>query len=176
MTVDAPSTPLGEPSPFEENILRSLRRIMRAIDLHSRHLAASFGLTGPQLVCLRTLGLRDGMTPSELAKEVELSQATVTGIVDRLESRKLVTRLRDDRDRRRVFVRLTAGGRQLLDRAPSPLQDQFVQRLALLPEREQKAIDTMLKQVVDMMGAESLEAAPLLVPGDVTAAAPEADS
>ncbi len=158
-------------SQYEENILRSLRRITRAIDLHSRYLAGSFGLTGPQLVCLRTLGHRDGITPSELAKDVELSQATVTGIVDRLEAQKLVLRVRDAKDRRRVSLRLTASGRSLLDKAPSPLQDQFVQRLGQLPEHEQRSIDTTLRKVVDMMGAETLEAAPLLATGPVDATA-----
>ena len=158
-------------SQFEEGILRSLRRITRAIDLHSRHLAASFGLTGPQLVCLRTVGYQEGITPSGLAKEVELSQATVTGIIDRLEAQQLVARARDDRDRRRVSLRLTASGRSLLDKAPSPLQDQFVQRLGKLPEHEQRSIDTTLRKVVDMMGADTIDAAPLLATGPVEATA-----
>ena len=76
-------------SEVKEDILRSLRRITRAIDLHSRHLAHTFGLTGPQLVCLRTVGARGKMTPSELAKQVSLSQATITGIIDRLAARQL---------------------------------------------------------------------------------------
>ena len=158
-------------SDFEEGILRSLRRITRAIDLHSRHLAASFGLTGPQLVCLRTLGQREGITPSALAKDVELSQATVTGIVDRLEAQQLVSRTRDAKDRRRVSLRLTEAGRSLLAKAPSPLQDKFIQQLARLPEAEQRSIDTTLRKVVDMMGAEAIEAAPLLATGPVEATA-----
>lgn len=160
-----------EMSHVEEGILRSLRRITRAIDLHSRHLAGSFGLTGPQLVCLRSVGQHEGIPPSGLAKEVELSQATVTGIVDRLEAQRLLVRARDDRDRRRVSLRLTDAGRNLLDRAPSPLQDQFVQRLAQLPEQEQRTIDSTLRKVVDMMGAEALDAAPLLATGPVDATA-----
>ena len=167
----APATAGGSVSPYEEDILRSLRRITRAIDLHSRHLAASFGLTGPQLVCLRTLGHADEITPSGLAKEVELSQATITGIVDRLEAQKLVSRFRDDKDRRRVFLRLTETGRRLLERAPSPLQVQFVHRLGKLPENEQRGIEATLRKVVDMMGADSLEAAPLLATGPVDATA-----
>lgn len=165
--------PGGRPSasanPYEDEILRSLRRITRAIDLYSRQLAASCGLTGPQLVCLRALGVADGITPGGLAREVDLSQATVTGIIDRLEKQGMVARLRDDKDRRRVSLRLTASGRSLLDKAPSPLQDQFVQRLGMLPEEEQRSIDMTLRRVVDMMGAEKLEAAPLLATGPVDA-------
>src|SRR5512140_3522668 len=112
--------PAGE---VKEAILRSLRRITRAIDLHSRHLAHTFGLTGPQLVCLRAVGARGKMTPSELAKEVSLSQATITGIIDRLAARQLVARERSNYDRRLVTVVITTAGRALIDQAPSPLQE-----------------------------------------------------
>ena len=38
---------------YQEDILRSLRRIMRAVDLYSRRLVTDHGLSGPQLLCLR---------------------------------------------------------------------------------------------------------------------------
>lgn len=153
----------------EDAILRALRRITRAIDLHSRWLANNFGLTIPQLVCLRTLATRGALTASELAHAVDLSQATVTGIVDRLVRRGLVTRDRDLVDRRRVVVEITEPGGQLLQSLPSPLQERFVSRLAELPAENQEVIRTVLEQVVRMMGAEALDAAPVLTSGPPSA-------
>ena len=161
---------------YEEEILRSLRRITRAIDLYSRQLAARFGLTGPQLVCLRTLAMMDACTPSRLAREVDLSQATITGIVDRLEMQGLVRRERDTRDRRRVSVCVTPTGHQLLKRAPSPLHSRFLERLAELPEPDRQAIRSTLELVVTMMGAEELDAAPLLTTGPVSMSADQVTS
>lgn len=149
-------------SSIEDDILRSLRRISRAIDLHSRYLASTFGLTGPQLVVLRTLGQQGLATPSELAKEVSLSQATITGIIDRLSARQLVTRERTSKDRRLVTVRLTEAGRALIEQAPSPLQERFVERLAALSESEQRDIRDNLQRIVQMMDSEALDAAPVL--------------
>ena len=108
-------------SPFEDQILGSLRRITRAIDLYSRQLAARYGLTGPQLVCMRALEALGPSTPSTLARHVDLSQATMTGILDRLEQNGLVRRERNQDDRRRVTVSLTESGAGLLGRAPSAL-------------------------------------------------------
>lgn len=144
-------------STFEQQILRSLRRITRASDLYSRQLAARFGLTGPQLVSLRALEKGGPCTPSALAKAVDLSQATMTGIVDRLEAAGLLRRTRDHVDRRRITLSLTPAGQSLLLRAPSALQDNLLDKLGRLSVDEQEVISNTLETVVSMMGAEALE-------------------
>jgi DNA-binding MarR family transcriptional regulator len=149
-------------SQLEEDILTSLRRITRAIDIHSRYLANTFGLTGPQLVCLRVLGRLNHTTPNELAKHVSLSQATVTGIVDRLAARQLVTRERSATDRRLVDVSITSAGKALLEQAPSALQETFVERLGELSPTKQQTIRRTLNEIVKMMGGEDLDADPVL--------------
>ncbi len=147
---------------LEEDVLISLRRISRAIDLHSRYLANTFGLTGPQLVCLRALRTHDSFTSSQLARQVSLSQATVTGIVDRLLTRQLVNRVRSETDRRQVTVSITDAGRALLKDAPSPLQEKFAVRLAALDEPAKVNIRDTLRQIVAMMGGDDLQALPVL--------------
>lgn len=149
-------------SQLEEDILTSLRRITRAIDIHSRYLANTFGLTGPQLVCLRVLGRLNHTTPNELAKHVSLSQATVTGIVDRLATRQLITRERSPSDRRHVPVAITEAGQALLADAPSALQEKFAQRLAQLPPKQQQSIRNTLQKIVHMMDGDDIDAAPVL--------------
>ena len=147
---------------LEEEILVALRRITRAIDIHSRYLASTFGLTGPQLVCLRVLGRLGHTTPGELAKQVDLSQATVTGIVDRLAARQLVARNRNENDRRHVTVTITGAGRALLQEAPSALQEKFAQRLATLSEEEAEFLRLSLRKIVRMMDGDDIDAAPVL--------------
>jgi len=158
-------------SKYEDMILRTLRRITRAIDLHSRRLATQFGLTGPQLVCLRVLKDQGPMTPSRLAREVALSQGTITGIVDRLFKRSLVTRDRSPTDRRSVTVTITEKGLDMIKKAPSPLQESFAHELRTLPEENRLVIHTILEQIVRMMGAEEVEAAPVLSSGSPVAPA-----
>jgi len=119
---------------FEDQVLRSLRRISRAIDLHSRKLAATHELTGPQLVCLREFQRSGETSPSALARSVSLSPATVTGILARLSKRGLVERRRGEHDKRQLLARLTPKGTALVAEAPSPLQEQFVAQLRQLPQ------------------------------------------
>lgn len=68
----------------------------------------ALGLTGPQLFVLRELFMGEARTIGDISKAVELSNSTVTGIVDRLERAKLVERHRDEKDRRVVWIRPTA--------------------------------------------------------------------
>jgi DNA-binding MarR family transcriptional regulator len=158
--------------PLEEQVIVALRRITRAIDLHSRLLLQKNGLTIPQLAALQAIQGLQPITVGALAREIHLGPATVTGILGRLENRGLVNRTRGDLDRRSVVVQLTDEGAKLVAEAPSLLQDQFRRELAKLQEWEQTMILATLQRIASMMDAEDIEAAPVLVPG-VASALPE---
>jgi DNA-binding MarR family transcriptional regulator len=147
----------------EEEILRSVRRIVRAVGLYSRKLMTQTGLSGPQLICLRQLAQDGAMQTSHLAEAVNLSSATVCGILNRLERRGLVERERQLEDRRRVVVSLTDAGQDTVNNAPPALDD------------EQNVIQDTLGKLVSMMSAEDLDAAPILEPGDAVTPGPDTD-
>jgi len=147
----------------EQQIVASLRQIMRAVDLHSRRLVESCGLTGPQLTTLQLAARLGNATPSIIARRVHLSQATVTGILQRLESRGLIARQPSTTDRRSISISVTSAGQALLDAAPSLLQDQFRDQLRTLEPWEQQMILATLQRVAGLMGAEKIDAAPHLL-------------
>ena len=146
-----------------KEILVSIRKIIRAIDLRSKRLMSEVGVTGPQLLVLQAVSQHD-TAPSlgEIAKRVSLSQATVTSIMGRLEAKGLVSRAKSASDRRRVEVSLTGEGVAALERAPSPLQESFVEEFEGLKEWEQHLLLSSLERIADMMGARDIEAAPVL--------------
>jgi len=153
--------------PLEDQIVVAIRRIVRAVDLHSRRLEENFGLTGPQLAALQQVARLAPTTPTVLARELRLSQGTVTGILQRLDQRGLIARTRSETDRRAIIVEATADGRRLLDTAPSLLQDQFRDSLAKLESWERTQILATLQRVAALMDAERLDASPHLVSGAV---------
>lgn len=153
---------------LETDVLVALRRIVQAIDQHSNRLGKEFGLTTPQLLVLQAVAVMPQQPIRAISAEVALSQATVTSIVDRLEKRALVERQRSGEDRRKVFLAITAPGREVLARAPKPLQENFITRFDQLSQWEQHQLVASLQRVAEMMGARHLDAAPVLVTGDVT--------
>lgn len=150
---------------LEQQIIAALRRITRAIDLHSRLLLQRNGLTTPQLAALQAIERLQPVSVGALARQIHLSPATVTGILGRLEKRGLVTRSTGNHDRRSVVVQLTAAGAGLVREAPSLLQERFQQELTKLEPWEQTLILSTLQRIASMMDAEKIDAAPVLVAG-----------
>lgn len=157
-------------------ILQGLRRIMRAVELHSKKLASTFGVTGPQLVCLAVLGEEGAMSQKQLGARASLGASTITGIVDRLEARSLVERVKDKRDRRLTLVTLTEKGERVYRRAPSPLQDTLAEKLEALPWLERVNVAMSVQRLVDMMEAQEIDASPMLITGDIAADVPKSGS
>ena len=141
-------------------IHKALRRIIRAVDTHSWHLNHDFSITAPQMVCLYSLAKGGEMTQSQLAAQVNMGISTVNGIIDRLEKKQLITRRRDTKDRRKVFVTVTESGKEMTKSAPSLLQGRFSQALRNLGELEQAAIALSLERVVELMEAQDFPSAP----------------
>ena len=152
------------------HVIVALRRVIRAVDLHSRTLVQSHGLTGPQALILKALQ-KSPVTVSELAAQVSLSLGTVTDILNRLEQRGLVKRVRDKADRRRVLVGATQAGRTVLKSSPPLLQERFVRSFARLEDWEQTMLLTSLQRVAAMMDAEGIDASPVLSSGSLRASA-----
>lgn len=144
------------------DVLVALRRVIRATDLHSKHLAKTSGLTAPQLLLLKTIRNQGEVTIGELAREMSLSQATVTTILDRLERRKLVYRERSTEDKRKVHAHLTDEAHEILKQAPTALQEHFIRQFQDLQPWEQTMIISSLQRVAQMMDAEHIDASPLL--------------
>ena len=150
-----------------DEVLIAIRRIIQAIDLHSRDLVRQFGLTGPQLIVLQELSRSEEVSVGEIAKAISLGQATVTGILERLENRGLIVRQRSKSDKRRVLVRVTPASKQLLEKAPPPMQEHFIQKLTNLQDWEQAMVLSSLQRIVAMMDAKNIEAAPILTAGPI---------
>jgi len=145
-----------------DDVLMALRRVIRATDLHSRHLVKTTGLTTPQILLLQTINRNGELTIGELAHDISLSQATVTTILDRLEKRELVYRKRSVEDKRKVYACLTQAGTWALKNAPPLLQEQFIRQFRELHEWEQTMIISALQRIAQMMDAQDIDASPVL--------------
>src|SRR5215471_8838675 len=70
-------------------------------------------LTVSQSYCLHLLYFQGPRTMNEIAKALQITLSTTTGVIDQLEKKKLVSRSDHPRDRRSLHVELTAQGRTL---------------------------------------------------------------
>ncbi len=150
-----------------EQLLISLRQVIRAIDIHSKQLNKKSGLTGPQLMVMTKIAQLDGPMAKQVAQDINLSPATVTSIVDRLEAKELVVRKRSQLDKRKVELYLSENGAVLFQSAPKPLQEHFIKRYQALDSWEQNQLLSSVERIASMMDAEELDAAPVLMVGQI---------
>jgi DNA-binding MarR family transcriptional regulator len=127
------------------------------MDMHSKQLKKMYGLTGPQLVLLKEIAKSERISVSELAKNASLSQATVTNIIDRLEIKGYVERVRSESDKRKVILEITDKAKEKLSNNPSVLQEEFLTKFNKLERWEQNLILSSLQRIASMMKLEEID-------------------
>lgn len=97
--------------------LRELARCYQAFERYSATHIQSLDLTPPQFDVIATLGNTPGMSFRELGERTLITKGTLTGVVDRLEAKGLVTRAGCPNDARSTLVTLTRQGEKIFNRA-----------------------------------------------------------
>src|SRR5690554_6313711 len=92
--------------------MQLLWRVVHGAERASKRMAGELGLTGPQRLVLRVVGLCPGLSAGELAATLHVHPSTLTGVLHRLAAQGLVARAEDPLDRRRAVLRLTPRGRR----------------------------------------------------------------
>lgn len=108
---------------------------------------AAAGLTPPQFYVLATIGYAGGLPFGEIGAKMMVTVSNLTGIVDRLEEKKLVVRQRDAHDRRVVHVVLTDKGVKLY-KSTIPLFEKSVEKIfAGLAKPDQKELSAIFRRL-----------------------------
>lgn len=103
------------------------------------------------------LGDEDGLTMSELGKRCGLESSTMTPLVDELESRRLIGRVRAPEDRRVIRLHLTPAGRELEPRLRVLLLDLQEVALGNIPDADLAAMHRALERIVANLEAHHVD-------------------
>lgn len=144
---------------FDHSLPMTLNRALDAVMPPYRELFARYGLTEQQWRILRVLWINEKITSVELSSRTLLAAASLVGIIDRLEKKGLVSRLRSTTDRRAVFIFATAKSREL-EAEVSPQVEAIQTRVrAIVSEREWTAMEKTLRKVASVLQTGSGESA-----------------
>lgn len=129
---------------------RSLADCYKTIYAHVISDLRQYGLTPPQYTVLRVAGMSQSgrITMSELGKQMVVTFANVTTIVDNLERRNYARRVRDSKDRRVIMVELTAKGNDLFRSIFRAHRKQVARLMGTLNESELTNLITYTKKVM----------------------------
>jgi DNA-binding MarR family transcriptional regulator len=101
--------PLGEPLYF----LQKVWALAHVLETASRGMQRRLGVTGAQRFVIRIVGQHPQVSAGELADLLHVHPSTVTSLLEKLERRRIISRLGDPEDGRRSLFTLTAHGRTL---------------------------------------------------------------
>lgn len=140
-----------------KEIIHQTRRLIQARELYTKELNKKYSVTAAQLNCLLALHENGPLPPSQISKMVMVKSSTITGIIDRLEQKGLLRRLRNSPDRRVITIQLTASGEKLADNAPPPIQQKILDGLAKLSKGDIERIVNSLRMITRMLDVQDLE-------------------
>lgn len=138
------------------DIFDNLRRVYQVINEQSKKAKRQAGITGPQLWAIKIIAEASTIRVSHLADKMYLHPATVVGILNRLEDKKLISRVRTSDDRRIVNVKLTKQGKHLVAKTPEVAQGVLAFGLEVLPLKKLQLIASGLDELVNILGAQEL--------------------
>ena len=158
-SASAPPARSRSPEPPDATlIVQGLRRIVKALHSFSQDVYRQYGLTGPQLWALKTLQREGRVSAGQLAQALAVHQSSLSILIDRLEKRGLVTRVRSHGDGRFVLIEMTKRGLALSAMAPDPAQGRLLHGLQAMSRTEVRQIRRAVDRLVQVMEAEDTTA------------------
>jgi MarR family transcriptional regulator, organic hydroperoxide resistance regulator len=118
---------------------------------------ADYGMQRPWNLVLDALAAEDGLTPGQIAKHLQVSGPTAVKMAQRMESKGLVERRRDDPDGRLVRVYLTPRGREVQPSVRGAVDRVSEQAAAGLTTKDRAAVSRALTKMRANLGAEHLD-------------------
>jgi DNA-binding MarR family transcriptional regulator len=145
-------------------VLELFRVVFRSIQRHYRSVQTRAGIGGAQLWALAQVAKSPGLKVGDLARGLAVHQSTASNLIRDLESLTLLTRRRQNEDKRMVLLYASSKGLAVLKRAPRPLIGVLQQALSELPSSNLNALRRDLSRLIAAMQSvdSSASAMPLL--------------
>ncbi len=136
--------------------MNALRRIVRFLRLADREAENAVGLSAAQLFVLQSLAAAPAHSVAELAERTLTDQSSVSTVVAKLVAKRLVARRPATDDRRRVELRVTAAGEQVMRTAPRVPQTRLADALRAMPVGKRDDLVRSLDVLAIAIGAHEI--------------------
>jgi DNA-binding MarR family transcriptional regulator len=136
--------------------MRTLWETVHSLQKTSKRMSRTMGITGPQRLVIRAVGLAPGLSAGAIAKLLHIHPSTLTGVLQRLERQRLVRRVRAAGDARRACLSLTDRGQRVNGAGEGTVESAVRHVLALVPVGDQRTarhVLNLLAAALDSDGA-----------------------
>ena len=144
-----------------KDIVWAIRRLVRAVYLDTSKMSRQYGITGSQSMVLRSLLHNGPLSSADLSRKLYVTPSNITGVIDRLEKKGLVERIRKAGDRRVSLITLTGSGGELSKSLPDPIEKRFISHLADLEPEHVQILGVAMNQILNYIDTKDVEEVPL---------------
>jgi DNA-binding MarR family transcriptional regulator len=124
-----------------------IRKMSRFLDKYSKYLDTKYHVTLPQLLCLSEVYACGSITLTDLTRKLNMNNSAMTGIIDRLETKGLLYRIRKGKDRRTVFIECSETGREYTEQLLQVLETECFFDASRISERQLFDISESLERI-----------------------------
>jgi DNA-binding MarR family transcriptional regulator len=136
-------------------VLNSLWRLFHALEVRSKRMKRTIGVTGPQRLVLRVLGEQPRAGARQVAEALAIDPSTLTGILRRLEEAGLIERSPDPGDGRRAMFRLTRKGSVIDAKRRGTVEDAVRRTIASVPRWHTASFQTVIHALVERLESDA---------------------
>ncbi|MEE8431739.1 MAG: MarR family transcriptional regulator [Candidatus Desulfatibia sp.] len=140
-----------------KDIVGAIRKFVRAVSIDTFQMSRKYGLTGPQTAVLRNLAAEGPLSSASLSRRLYVTPSNITGVIDRIEKKGLVERIKKDGDRRIALITLTQNGRELSKTLPDPIETKLISELADLESEHVRILALVMNQILNLIDAKGVD-------------------
>jgi DNA-binding MarR family transcriptional regulator len=159
MTPSAAGPRVAAHLPDVLQFMQVLWAVVHGLDRTSKRMRRDLGVTGPQRLVLRVVGLFPGLSAGDLAATLHVHPSTLTGVLQRLLAQRMLSRRDDPSDRRRAVLVLTRRGARVNGRKAGTVEAAVAAALADVGTSERVAAQRVLERLAVKLGVTSESAA-----------------
>jgi DNA-binding MarR family transcriptional regulator len=127
--------------------MKLLWAVAHGLERTSKRMRGDIGVTGPQRLVLRVVGLYPGLSAGDVAATLHVHPSTLTGVIRRLVTQRLLIRTHDPRDRRRAVLRLSERGSRANAMRRGTVESAVAKALGSVSERDRAATRRVLEHL-----------------------------
>lgn len=140
-----------------ESLIKNFREMQEEFMIIRDHLLRREGIPKPGGFLLRWVDTRGPMKLTNCSLDLGVSKPTVTKIVDNLQKRGLVERVREGKDRRSYYIHLTTKGAEVLKRTHAAYDEVLNKVVTSLSAEEARAFNSSLVNFNDKLHSAASE-------------------
>lgn len=134
-----------------QDIVSTIRKFVRAVSYDAFRMSREYGLTGPQSAVMRTLFRKGPLSSATLSRMLYVTPSNITGIIDRLEKKGFVERVKKKGDRRVALIELTESGYKQSSELPDPIEKKLIEALSDLEPEHVRTLSLTINRFLSLI-------------------------